>query len=124
MTRLQFGGFPSVEGAAPETQGWHAIRSPAGRWGYWLAALVGLVLLNGLCLALSVWSFVIDDLSGYATASVSATPWGAVVLVLAAYIPLHEGLHLLGQPGWGRASEYQRPADTPLAKRRRIWCVV
>jgi hypothetical protein len=96
-----------VKGDAPDPAdaGWQAIRSPAGRWGYWLAALVGLVLLNGLCLALSVWSFVIDDLSGYATASVSVSPWGAVALVLVVYIPLHEALHLLGQPGWGRSEQ-------------------
>jgi hypothetical protein len=63
------------------------------------------VLLNGLCLAQGLWSFVIGDLDGYATASESATPWVAVVFVLVVYIPLHEALHLLGQPGWGRSDQ-------------------
>jgi hypothetical protein len=105
MTKLQFGEFPVVEETAPETQGWQTIRSPAGRWGYLLAMLVGLVILNGVCLLQALWSFVIGDLSGYATAAQSTSPWVAVVLVLVAYIPLHEALHLLGQPGWGRSDQ-------------------
>ena len=52
-----------------------------------------------------LWSFAIGDLSGYATAGESASPWGAVVSVLVVYIPLHEALHLLGQPSWGRSDQ-------------------
>ena len=90
---------------APEAQGWRAIRSPAGRLGYGLAALVGLVLLGGLCSVLSLWSFAVGDRGGYATGGESATSWRAVLLVLVVYIPLHELLHLLGQPGWGRSNQ-------------------
>jgi hypothetical protein len=31
-------------------------------------------------------------------------PWVAVLAALVVYIPLHELLHLLGQPEWGRSS--------------------
>ena len=94
-----------MEGVDPETLGWRAIRSPAGRRVYWLAALVGLALLSGLCLVLSLWSFAVGDRGGYATAGESATPWRPVLVVLVVYIPLHESLHLLGQPGWGRSDQ-------------------
>ena len=103
MTRLHFGDFPSAEEMAPETQGWQTIRPLTGKLGYWLAALAGLVLLIGLCLALSLWSFAVGDRGGYATAGESATSWRAVLVVLVVYIPLHELLHLLGHPGWGRS---------------------
>ena len=39
-----------------------------------------------------------------ATAGDAASPWVVVVVVLAVFIPLHEFLHLLGQPEWGRSS--------------------
>ncbi len=90
---------------SPEAQGWRVIRSPDVRLGYWLAALVGLVLLGGLCIGLSLWSLAVGDSGGLATAGESATPWGVVLVVLVVYIPLHELLHLLGQPEWGRSSQ-------------------
>ena len=103
--KLHFGDFPQVDATAPEAQGWRAIRSPAGKLGYGLAALVGMALFAGLCSALSLWSLAVGERGGYATMGESATPWSAVLLVLVAYIPLHESLHLLGQPGWGRSDQ-------------------
>ena len=55
-------------------------------------------------MALGLWSLAMGDRGDYATAGESATSWRAVLLVLAVYIPLHELLHLLGQPGWGRSN--------------------
>ena len=66
-----------------------------------MAALVGLVLVSGLCLVLSLWSLAVGDRGGYATMGESAAPWRATLVVLVVYIPLHELLHLLGQPDWG-----------------------
>jgi hypothetical protein len=105
VARLQFGDFPGAEGLDLEAQGWRTIRSPAGRRVYWLAGLAGLALFSGLCLLLSLWSLAVGDRGGYATMSESATPWRAMLIVLVAYIPLHELLHLLGQPGWGRSEQ-------------------
>lgn len=102
--RLQLGDIPQVEGPSPKTLGWSAIRSPAAGIGYWLAALVGLALLVGLWVGLSIWSFAMGNGGGMATASEAAFPWVVMVVVLALFIPLHESLHLLGQPGWGRSS--------------------
>lgn len=101
--RVHFGDFSRVEEGTPETQGWRAIRSPSTRLVYWLAALAGLGLLGGLCMGLGLWSLALGDL-GLATAEDSATPWGTILGVLVVYIPLHELLHLLGQPEWGRSS--------------------
>jgi hypothetical protein len=103
VARLQFGNFPGAEGLDLDAQGWRAIRSPAGKRVYWLAGLAGLLQFSGLCLLLSLWSLAVGDRGGYATMGESATPWGAILVVLVAYIPLHELLHLLGQPGWGRS---------------------
>jgi hypothetical protein len=102
--RLQWGDIPRVEGTSPEALGWRAIRAPEARRGYWLAALVGLVLLSGLCAGLGVWSLALGNRGGMATASDAASPWLVMLVVLATFIPLHESLHLLGQPGWGRSS--------------------
>ncbi len=102
--RLQWGDMPKAEGTSPEALGWRAIRSPEIKRGYWLAALVGLALLSGLCAGLGTWSLAVGDRGGMATASDVASPWVAALIVLAIYIPLHESLHLLGQPGWGRSN--------------------
>ena len=102
--RLQLGDIPRVEETSPEALGWRAIRSPAAGIGYWLAALVGLVLLSGLCAGLSMWSWAVGNRGGMATTGDAASPWIAMLIILAIFIPLHELLHLLGQPGWGWSS--------------------
>ena len=102
--RLQLGDIPRMEGASPEALGWRPIRSPDARWSFWLAALVGLFLLNGLCVGLGTWLLVVADSTGMATVSDAAAPWVVALVVLATHIPLHDSLHLLGQPGWGRSS--------------------
>jgi hypothetical protein len=74
------------------------------RRGFWLAALAGLALLSGLCGGLGTWSLAVGEWDGMATANDAAFPWVVTLVVLVIYIPLHESLHLLGQPGWGRSS--------------------
>ena len=104
--RLQFGDThtPTVEGTSPEVEGWHTIRSPSSRMSYLLAALAGVVLLSGLCAGMGMWSLAVRHKAGMATANDVADPWGAVAIALVVFIPLHEFLHLLGQPQWGTSS--------------------
>jgi len=102
--RLQWGDAPRVEGTSPEAEGWRVIRSPSARKSYLLAALLGLALFLGLCVGLGTWSLAVRHQAGMATAGDVAAPWGAVAIALVVYIPLHELLHLLGQPDWGRSS--------------------
>ncbi len=102
--RLQIGDPAKAEETPPETEGWQIIHSPRARVGYWLAALIGLALSAGLCIGIGLLSWVVHNRSGMSTAADSATPWGAILIVLVIYIPLHELLHLLGQPEWGRSS--------------------
>ena len=99
--RLQWGEIPYSESVSPEARGLRVIHSPATRKIYWLAALAGLALLGGLCTGLSLWSWVVANKAGMATAGDAASPWITVLVVLATFIPLHELLHLVGQPGWG-----------------------
>jgi predicted transposase YbfD/YdcC len=72
--RLQLGDIPKVEGTPPEALGWRAIRSPKAGRVYWLAALLGLALLSGLCAGLGTWSLAVRDRVGTATADVPVTP--------------------------------------------------
>jgi hypothetical protein len=101
---LQLGDIANVEGTSPEPPDWQVIRSPETRWGFWLAAVVGMVLLSALCGGLGLWSMAVGDRGGMATASDTAYTWLITLVVLAIYIPLHEVLHLLLQPGWGRSN--------------------
>lgn len=102
--RFQLGGIPRVEQPSPEALGWRAIRSPEARKGIWLAILMGLVLLMGLCAGLGMWSLAVEGGEGYATAGDAVSPLAVSLVVLVLFIPLHESLHLLGQPEWGRSS--------------------
>lgn len=87
---------------SPEAQGWQAIHSPQARQGYRLAALASFALLGGLCVGLALLSSVVSG-KGLATAGDSTMTWAVVLVVLVTFIPLHEFLHLLGQPEWGRS---------------------
>lgn len=100
--RVHIGELPKAEETSPQMGDWRAIRSPGATLGYALAAVGGLFLLGGLCGGLSLFSLLIGD-NGVTTAGVNAS-WVVVLVVLVVYIPLHELLHLLGQPGWGRSN--------------------
>ncbi len=71
---------------------------------YWLAGLMGIALSAGLCIGIGLLSRAFGDKSDMSSTADSATPWGAILVVLVIYIPLHELLHLLGQPEWGRSN--------------------
>ena len=99
--RLQWGAAPIPVAAHEIPGGWRSIESPASRWAYALAALVGLVLLGSLCSALSAWLWFARNQAGMATTGDTASPWLAASIPILLFVPLHEAFHLLGQPGWG-----------------------
>jgi len=99
--RLQLGEVARDEKPSPPPDGWQVIQSPALKAGYWLALLAGVGLLLGLCVGVSAWAWAVGDRGGTATAGESGHPWLSVTIVLLLFVPLHEFLHLLGQPAWG-----------------------
>ena len=102
--RLQLGNVTQEKEPSPQAEGWQVIQSPVLKAGYWLAAVSGLTVVSGLCVALGMWSWVMGDRGGTATAGDSANSWVISLIVLALFIPLHELVHLLGQPEWGTSS--------------------
>jgi len=99
--RLQLG--ERVEKKEPSTppEGWQAIESRILKGGYWLAALIGLAVMIGLWVVLGIWESAVGNRGGLATAEMSQYPWVIMAVILILFIPLHESIHLLGQPGWG-----------------------
>ncbi len=93
------------ESASGETEGWHPINSPASAKAYWMAALAGLALRGGLCSGLIVWSWLVQDRAGMATAGDVMSPWVAASVAIILFVPLHEFIHLLGQPDMGRTNQ-------------------
>jgi len=102
--RLQWGAAPIPPAASDIPSGWRQIDSPASRWAYALAALAGLVLLGSLCSALSAWSWFAPNQAGMGATGDAPSPWLAVSIPILLFVPFHEALHLLGQPGWGSTS--------------------
>ena len=86
-------------------EGLTRIHSPSTRLGYLLAGLVGLALPAVLFVGLVAISFYSLARGGGAQAAPPAvdppTPWGAVILALLLFIPLHELVHALVHPGLG-----------------------
>src|SRR5512135_3761820 len=99
--RLQMGEMAHQKDPSPPPEGWRAIESRILKGGYWLAALIGLAVMIGLWVALGIWESVVVHRSSVATAEMSRHPWLIMGLVLVLFAPLHEAIHLLGQPGWG-----------------------
>ena len=101
--RIHFGNIPEIADAQPEAEGLHPIRGPKPSAGYLLAGLAGFLLLVGpvlgLCVVLSF--FAIPGVEPPPGSLPPPVPWGAIVLVLLLYIPLHELLHLVLHPDWG-----------------------
>lgn len=102
--RLQVGDLPTAEGRSPEALGLQVIRAPSPRASYWLAAVVGMAVVSVLCVGSIIWSSAFGDRGGMSTAGDAAAPWVPMLIVLVVFVPLHELLHLLGQPGWGLSS--------------------
>ena len=104
--RIHFGNVPEIADVQPEAEGLHNIRGPKASVGYLLAGLTGFLLLimpiMGLCLILSFFA-----LSSTETTSRlhPPAPWGAVLLALLVYVPLHELLHLVWHPRLGLSNQ-------------------
>lgn len=73
--RLQLGNVAQEKEPSPQTEDWRVIQSPVLTVGYWLAAAIGLTMVTGLCLVLGMWSSVVGNKGGVATAGQSANPW-------------------------------------------------
>lgn len=93
-------GHAGIEaGNPPVPQGWRRINAPRPWVSYLLAGVAGVVLISVLLGVLIATSLVTAD---FDVSDVEApTPWGAVVVALIGYIPLHEVLHAAGHPGCG-----------------------
>lgn len=95
------GSLPEDQGGPPEADAWHRIQSPSARFGYLLAGVLGLLFPLVVC----GWSIIVSMLPGQgeggAASVVPSTPWGAVVLALLLYIPMHELLHAIWHPQLG-----------------------
>jgi hypothetical protein len=104
--RIHFGNIPEIVDVKPEAEGLHNIRGPKASVGYLLAGLTGFLLLimpiMGLCLLLSYFAIPSTET---APRPHPPAPWGAVLLALLLYIPLHELLHLVWQPRLGLSNQ-------------------
>ncbi len=102
--RLQLGQSIEKKEPSPAPEGWQPVQSRLLKGGYWLAALLGLVVMISLWVALGLFINAVGARDSLASASVSRHPWLILALVLVLFVPLHEAIHLLGQPGWGFSS--------------------
>ena len=99
--KLALGSLPDNQERPPEAEMWHRIHSPSSRLGYLLAGLVGLAFPFVLVWWLIVVSLLADGSKEAVTVVDVPPPWGAVLLALLLYIPLHELLHAVWHPKLG-----------------------
>lgn len=106
--RFRFGNVAGEPDGHPGEEGLTRIHSPSSRLGYLLAGLVGLALPAVLFASLVAVSFYTLARGAGAETSPAAvdppTPWGAVILALLLFIPLHELAHAVIHPGLGLSS--------------------
>ena len=104
--RIHFGNVPEIADVQPEAEGLHNIRGPKASVGYLLAGLTGFLLLimpiMGLCLILSFFALPSTETTSRLH---PPAPWGAVLLALLVYVPLHELLHLVWHPRLGLSNQ-------------------
>lgn len=99
--RFHFGNVPGEQNEPPVEEGLTRIHSPSSRLGYLLAGLVGLALPAVLFVCFVAVS-LLSLPNRVADAAVEAPmPWGAVILALLLFIPLHELTHAVLHPGFG-----------------------
>ena len=94
--------FGEVAGEAVEPvpeEGWQRIHSPGTRPGYLLAGVIGLLVPPCIC----IWLGVAPALIRRTAVGGGAAPgmWGAMIVALVLFIPLHELLHAVWHPGLG-----------------------
>ena len=103
--KIHFGNIPETVDFQPE-EGLHDIRGPKANIGYLLAGLTGFLLLifpiMGLCLLLSFFAYPATEID---PAPHLPAPWGAVLLALLSYVPLHELFHLVWHPQFGTSNQ-------------------
>ncbi|TET51532.1 MAG: DUF3267 domain-containing protein [Anaerolineales bacterium] len=103
--RLCFGDLPQRQQELVQPEAWQRIRSPGSRLGYLLAALIGLMFPNLLCSWLLLVSAVAARSGSDAASVAGPMPWGAVIVALLVFVPLHELLHALWHPKGGLTPE-------------------
>jgi hypothetical protein len=104
--KIHVGNIPEIADFQPEAEGLQSIRGPKSSAGFLIAGLTGFLLL--FCPILVLCQFF----SYFAIPSTEALqgnqpppPWGAVLLTLLLYIPLHELVHLVFHPRFGFSDE-------------------
>lgn len=104
--RIHLGNIPEIADFQPGSEGLHNIRGPKASMGLLIGGLAGFVLLifpiMVLCLVLSYLTSPGNET--ISTAHPSA-PWGAILLALLLFIPLHELIHLLCHPRQGLSDQ-------------------
>ncbi len=101
ILRFHFGKLSWPEQESLTEAGWNRIQSPGSRVGYTLAVLAGvliILLLFGWLIAVSLFA---SDNPVERTADLGNSPWGALILALLLFIPLHEIVHAISLPGYG-----------------------
>lgn len=98
--RLIFGNVPGGQALSAE-EGWYRIHSPSSRLGFVLAAVVGLAFPLVLCAWLSAVEALVARVAVGGVGVETPMPWGAQVLALLLFIPLHELLHAVWHPRLG-----------------------
>ena len=97
--RFQFGSFEKENRQIDEI--WVKLKSPKSRKVYLLAGLVGLMIPGCLIVGIILFSLPISTQENGGVDINAPTPWGVVLLVLLLYVPLHEIIHAVFQPGMG-----------------------
>lgn len=102
--QVLLGSIPEIAGFDHEAAGLHKIGGPGATISHLLASLIGLFLLvvpiAGLCLILSTFAIPNPDIDPNYIPRVA---WGAAALGMLSFIPLHELLHLIWHPQFGRS---------------------
>jgi hypothetical protein len=99
--RLHFGNLSEDQGGPPKLEKWKRLHSPSSRLSYLLVGLIGLMVPNLFCVWLIFTSVLAEQNKGGETVVDTSTPWGAVLLALLLFIPLHELLHVVWHPQLG-----------------------
>jgi hypothetical protein len=84
---------------------WHRLHSPSWRLGYAFSGLVGLAFIFALIVWLIIVSLFTERFGLGNGGGGGSASWGAVVLALLLFIPMHEFVHALWLPGMGLSSQ-------------------
>ena len=104
--KIHIGNIQEIPDFQPEAEGLRSIRGPKASMSFLIAGLTGFLLLICplmlLCLVLSYFALPnVETMQGPHPPS----PWGAVLLTLLLYIPLHELIHLIWHPHQGFSNQ-------------------